>query len=113
MNRPDKQWLIIKSVMELGCQFIGLVETMKHDYSDTWRRGISGPRTFHWQHVPPVGRFGGLLLGVNNDSFSVINSELGAHFIRFLIQDKVSRKLWNLAVIYDPAQINHKEEFLA
>lgn len=112
LGRPDKQRFLREMVMELGCHFIGLVETMKSDFSPLWFRNISGPRTFNWHSIPPTGRSGGLLLGVNEDAFEVLDIEAGIHFIRMLIRDKSSGKKCNLDVVYGTAQLEFKEGFL-
>lgn len=99
MGRPDKQRFIREMIMELGCHFIGLVETRKTDYTPSWFRNISGTRSFSWQFIPPSGRSGGLLLGANEDVFS--------------FRINLLEKKWDLAVVYGPAQVENKEGFLA
>jgi mannosylglycoprotein endo-beta-mannosidase len=63
--------------------------------------------------VPPVGRFGGLLLGVDTNYQKVLETETGKHFIRMQLSDKLSRLCWHLIVVYGPAQVDDKENFLA
>lgn len=82
--------------MENGVHFIGLEETMKTKYHESWFRSIAGPRNFVWQHTPPRGRSCGLLLGVNADVLKTMEVELGTH----------------LVVVYGPAQVDDKEFFL-
>ncbi|XP_024311805.1 uncharacterized protein LOC112269369, partial [Brachypodium distachyon] len=83
-------------IVENGVHFIGLEETMKTKYHESWFRSIAGPRSFVWQHTPPRGRSCGLLLGVNADVLETMEVELGTH----------------LVVVYGPAQVDDKEFFL-
>jgi hypothetical protein len=71
-----------------------------------WETEISGS-------VPPTGRSGGILLGVDSDLHEVLETECGTHFVRMLLKDKISRIEWHLVVVYGPAQIEGKDEFPA
>jgi hypothetical protein len=55
----------------------------------------------------------GLLLGVDTDLHDVVETEIGKHFIRMQLSDKISKLCWHLVVVYGPAQVEDKEEFLA
>jgi hypothetical protein len=51
-------------------------------------------------------------LGVDNDLHDVLENEPGNHFVRMLLQDKISKMKWHLAMVYGPAQNDEKENFL-
>jgi hypothetical protein len=77
-----------------------------------WFKKIVGNRNFSWGNVPPVRRSGGVLLGVDNDLHDVLENESGNHFVRMLLQDRISKMKWHLAVVYGPAQNDEKDSFL-
>lgn len=112
LGRPDKQRFLREMIMEAGCQFIGLIETMTQDIQPNWFRSVSGSRDFVWKQLPPTGRSGGLLLGVNSDVFEILNSELGRHYIDVLLKEKRFGATWHLVLVYGPAQVEDKENFL-
>jgi hypothetical protein len=66
------------------------------------------PRT-----VPPVGRSGGILLGVDTDLHEVVETETGKHFIRMWLSDKISGLSLHLVVVYGPTQLEDKDDFIA
>lgn len=41
----------------------------------------------------PWGKPGGILVGVNNDVFDVIQVEIGVYFFRILVFDKISNSI--------------------
>jgi hypothetical protein len=42
-----------------------------------------------------------------------VETEIGKHFIRMQLSNKISKLCWHLVVVYGPAQVEDKEEFLA
>jgi hypothetical protein len=70
-----------------------------------------GNRNFSWGSVPPKGRSGGILLGIDTDLHEVLETECGTHFVRMLLKNKNSRIEWHLAVVYGPAQIEGRMNF--
>jgi mannosylglycoprotein endo-beta-mannosidase len=112
VEHPDKQRFLRETIREEGVCFIGLCETIKSNYTPNWLKKIAGNRNFAWESVPPVGRSGGILLGVDTDYHEILETETGEHFIRMKLSDRMSRLGWNLIVVYGPAQLEDKESFL-
>lgn len=54
--------------------FIGLQETNRKTFDDSWLNSISGNRNFAWFGAPPNGRSGGLLVGFNAEVFFMLES---------------------------------------
>jgi hypothetical protein len=48
-------------------------------------------RNFTSQFVPPVGRSGGMLLGIDSDLHEVLEDECGKYHIRMHLLDKHSK----------------------
>jgi hypothetical protein len=82
VEHPDKQRFLRETIREEGVCFIGLCETIKSNFTPNWLKKIAGNRNFALESVPPVGRSGGLLLGVDTNYQEVLETETGKHFIR-------------------------------
>jgi hypothetical protein len=93
--------------------FIGLQETNKKNFDDSWLNFISGHRNFAWVWSPPNGRSGGLLVGFDADMFDVREKELGEFMIRILLIQKESGFIWNFINVYGAAQNDQKYKFLS
>jgi hypothetical protein len=84
--------------------FIGLQETNKKSFQDSWLNSISGNRNFAWFWSPPNGRSGDLLVGFDADIFDVREKELGEFMIRILVVHKEKGFIWNFINVYGAAQ---------
>ncbi|KAG2632796.1 hypothetical protein PVAP13_2NG128603, partial [Panicum virgatum] len=65
----------------------------------------------HW--VPPSGRSGGILLGVDLSVFVVESTQVGDFFVKFIVKNKCDGFRWVLMAVYGAAQPEHKDSFLA
>ena len=72
---------------------------------------VEGKISWNWSQ--PRGRAGGILVGINNDSFDIVNVEIGIYFIRTLLLDKKGKFEWNLVIVYGDAQNAGKVAYLA
>ena len=52
------------------------------------------------------------MLGINSDTFNVLEKEMGEYFIRTLVHNKLEDFTWNLVVVYGDAQPSGKAKFL-
>lgn len=100
-------------ITEKHLDFIGLQETIKSDFSQNDLRNLSAGKNFLWEWIAPRGKSGGILVGINNDSFDLIHVEKGVYFVRMLLYDKTSKFQWNLVTVYGDAQREGKAAFLA
>jgi hypothetical protein len=57
----------------------------------------------------PRGWSGGILLGIDLDSFDIGAIDEGDVYIKFHLCNKDSNFKWSLVAIYGPAQVNLKE----
>jgi exonuclease III len=93
--------------------FIGLQETNKKNFDDSWLDFIGGNRNFVWVWSPPNGWSGGLLVGFDADIFDVREKELGEFMIRILVIQNESGFIWNFINVYGAAQNDQKQKFLS
>jgi len=63
--------------------------------------------------MAPWGRSGGMLLGVNLLSFDIGEIEEGDFLIRFKVRHREDDYKFNLISVYEPAQMDHKAQFLS
>ena len=63
--------------------------------------------------MPPHGRSGGILVGINSDSLEVIKVSNGDYCVRLHLKCKRDGFEWILVPVYGAAQDSHKGDFLA
>jgi hypothetical protein len=66
-----------------------------------------------WYCVPPLGRSGGILVGINAESLSVQDVIVGDRCAKFYVTNKIDNFKWVIVVVYGAAQDEHKADFLA
>jgi hypothetical protein len=64
---------------------------------------ISGGLNFDWHCLPPRGRSGGILLGVNCETLEVGNVIMGDSAVKFHVRSKVAGFRWALVAVYGAA----------
>jgi hypothetical protein len=82
----------IKDMMsDYSLDFIGLQETMKSDYDQSFFRKIDPDNNFFWKWVPSVGKSGGILCGVKPDSLDLNAVKIGRFMLQFVLWDKIKK----------------------
>jgi hypothetical protein len=79
--------------------FAGFQETLKAQFTTAGLLGIDPRGRFAWCEVPATGRSGGMLLGVNEDSFEVLGWTKGTFFIRVDVRQLDNNAKWAFFVI--------------
>jgi hypothetical protein len=74
---------------------------------------LSGGADFVWHCLPPRGRSGGILLGVNASILDLSLIVEGEFFMKFHLCNKVDRFKWILMAVYGPAQDEFISSFLS
>lgn len=97
---------------EFKVDFIGLQETIKSTYPDSFFRKIDLGKLFAWKWLPAIGKSGGILCGVRVDRFDIINVETGNFSLVANVFDKKFKKSLVLATVPGPAHDEGKEQFL-
>jgi hypothetical protein len=80
---------------DYGLDFIGLQETIKKDYDRSFFRKLDPGDNYFWKWVPSVGRSGGVLRGVKNDSLEVNAFKAGRYMLHFVLWDKLEKVSWS------------------
>ena len=62
--------------------FVGLQETIKDSFTQADLMSVDPQNKFAWFHSAAVGHSGGMLMGVNEDTFEVVQWSRGTFFIK-------------------------------
>jgi hypothetical protein len=81
-------------------------------FSESTLRHLSGGVDFFWHTMPPKGRSGGMILGVNLTIFDIGDIDERDFYSKFRLRNKPDVFVWSLFVVHGPAQNDLKSAFL-
>jgi hypothetical protein len=81
-------------------------------FNDVGLRNLCAGRNFLWHCKEPKGCLGGILLGIDLDSFEIGAINEGDFYVKFHSCNKDNNFKWALVAICGPTQVNLKEQFL-
>lgn len=99
--------------IDKNLDFIAILETNRRYFTDECLNTFCGGKEFCWHWIPPNGRSGGVLLGVNSTIFAVQRTLVGEFHVKFHLKYKCDNFCWVLMAVYGVAQPEHKDCFLA
>jgi hypothetical protein len=108
-----KHLFVHESIRHHKLDFFAILETGRSDFSAPFLRHLSGGFDFSWYFLPPQGRSGGILVGINSSSLQVKKVSNGDYYVKFQIRNKRDGFEWLLIPVYGAAQASNKPEFLA
>jgi hypothetical protein len=85
---PKKHRFISDLTREQSLCFIALSETGRKGFNNAILRNLCGGRDFLWHCKEPRGRSGGILLGIDLDSFDIGVIDEGDFYVKFLLCNK-------------------------
>jgi exonuclease III len=112
LGKPGKSEFIHELINKEKVDFISLQETNKREFGQNWLLSLSGNKMFKWISSPPNGKFGGLLVSFNSDTFEVSNIQIKDFMIVCVIHHKNKNISWTFANVYGVAQAVNKDNFL-
>jgi hypothetical protein len=95
-----------------GLSDLALLETGKKDYSKAILNKICASQNYFWHWTTPHGRSGGMLLGINLDTYDIGGVDEGDFYIKFHLRNIKVDFRWILVAVYGAAQPEFKEAFL-
>ena len=104
---------ISDTIKDHKLDFVAVMETGKQDLSRSNINRLSGGADFIWHCLPPRGRSGGVLLGINSTALDLSLIVEGEFFIKFHLRNKNDDLKWILMAVYGPAQDDFKSAFLS
>lgn len=99
-------------IREHKFDFLGILETIKHDFSAEMLQKLSVGRGMVWKWMPATGRSGGILVGIDSEKLNIIGEVIGRYFIRLKLSNVDNKKVWDLMIVYGAAQVEQKADFL-
>jgi exonuclease III len=110
---PKKYKFISDLTKENGLNFIAISETGRSEFTPRFLKNLCAGREYLWHCKAPIGRSGGMLMGVDLQTFDIGAIEEGDYYIKFHLCNKTDEFKWALVMVYGPAQAENKEQFLA
>ena len=110
---PGKHHFINESIRERKLDFLALSETGRSNFATPFLSHLAAGQDFSWFCLPPRGRSGGMLLGVNVGTLLVTNVEVGDFCVKLFLKSKRDGFQWVLVLVYGAAQDEHKPQFLS
>jgi hypothetical protein len=108
LGNVSKSEFLKELIKDEKVDFIGLQETNRKTFSDTWLNSIGGNKIFVSFSSPPDVRSGGLLVGFNSEIFDVRGQEYGEFMIRTLILHREKNSFGNLLMCMEPLKMTTK-----
>jgi exonuclease III len=110
---PGKHLFVKEAIREHRLDFIALLETGRSNFSKSFLNSLAGMADFAWFCLPPCGRSGGILVGINISTLTVKSVDNGDFCVKFTLRSKLDGFEWILVSLYGAAQDSRKPEFLA
>jgi exonuclease III len=110
---PGKHLFVKESIRDYRLDFIALLETRRSSFDIPFLRDLASGFEFAWFCLPPQGRSGGILVGINLATLKVQKVDSGEFCIKLVLRSKCNGYEWALVPVYGAAQDNHKHEFLS
>jgi hypothetical protein len=111
-NNPVRVLQAIEFIQKHKPDFIGFSETKKEDFSPGFLDGLTKSGCFSWNKVPAVGTAGGILLGINEEKFEVVNWVTRKFSVCATVRNRKDSFIWNLVTVYGAANDENKQAFL-
>jgi hypothetical protein len=108
-----KHSVVHETIREFRLDFFAVLETGRDNFSGPFLKNLSGGMDFIWYCLPPLGRSGGILVGLNSQTITVKNIVAGDRCVKLHLNSKLDKFEWVLVIVYGAAQDAQKGEFLA
>src|SRR5207253_1247063 len=110
---PAKHLFVQESIRDHRLDFIALLETGRSSFAVPFLKHIACGRVFAWYCLPPHGRSGGILVGINMETLLVKKVDVGDFCVKLFLRSKTDGFEWVFVPVYGAAQDSHKPEFLS
>ena len=108
-----KHLFVKESIRDHNLDFIALLETGRSNFAIPFLRDLAIGRDFAWYCLPPHGRSGGILVGINTNTLKVNKVDNGDFCVKLSIKSKCDGFEWVLVPVYGAVQDSLKHEFLS
>lgn len=101
---------IRKLLYSHSVDIVGLQGIKKESFSTRILQSVSSTITW-WLWLPAVVLAGGILIGVNETKFEILNSQLGLYSITVFLKNKSDGVSWTFTNVYGPTVNSPREPF--
>jgi exonuclease III len=108
-----KHLFVNETIREQKLDFFAILESGKDNFSAPFLKHISGGLDYQWYCIPPLGRSGGILVGINAETLEVDKVVAGDRCVKFYVTSKCDKFKWVMIAVYGAAQEEHKPAFLS
>ncbi|KAM0867146.1 hypothetical protein ACQ4PT_042150 [Festuca glaucescens] len=108
---PGRQQQLKEYMRRENVDIVGLLETIKESFLLHELEGLSRHK-FAWHWRSASGHSGGILLGVNEDTFEVEDMDHGEFFVSMAVTHKRSNLSWEVIIVYGPTDHSRSQSFL-
>ena len=112
LGEQEKRDFLVEYFCDHKLRFVGLHETKIRSISANLLNGFSGSNSFSWAVAASNWQSGGVSLGVNNDYYEIIDSEIGRFHTRMFVKDVEKNMVLNIVNIYGAPHAKDKQDFL-
>lgn len=103
LNERTKRLAVRQTIILENPDVVVLQETKLQHISDQIAREICGYRLDAYRVLESIGTRGGIILAVQSRKFSILQTEIGQHFVSVLLQSNGdAKKIWFTGV-YGPS----------
>jgi hypothetical protein len=113
LNKNGRHTVIVNRIRCTHADFVGITETKKESFSQSYLDSLAGIIPFNWFYLPAKRTAGGILLGCNSDKFIVDSAEMLNFSVSLMVRNKDTDSCWKLVVVYGSPYENGKAEFIA
>ena len=113
VTAPGRKNFIDDNIVPLKVDYIGIQETKKDQFSNSFLKNLLGNRDFAWIFLPSVGSTGGILVGVNCEVFEILSWEIKTFSFSIVVRDKKIDRVCRITTVYGPAYADRKQEFIS
>ena len=101
---PGKHLFVKESIRDHKLDFIALLETGRSNFAIPFLRDLANGKDFAWFCLPPHGRSGGILVGINTQTILVNKVECGDFCVKLKLKNKADGFEWLLVPVYGAAR---------
>lgn len=112
ITTTGKKPCIVETLSKHSPSIVAFQETKKENLSTSFLKSISGNKAYNWHHLPAVGTSGGILVGVDQDVFDIVNWSSLNYSVSCNVVHKTSEISFRFIAVYGSPYDDGKDEFI-
>jgi hypothetical protein len=112
-GKPDRRTQVKEYMRGENLDGIGLLETIRESFTQKELDDLAGGSSFRWIWKSAMGHYGGILVGIKDETCELEDSEIVDYFISMVLRSRLSNVRWELITVYGPAQHSSSSYFIS